>query len=158
MNAINEYWATLSRRDQAALFICSVAIGLAIIWWLLLEPSANTLANQKLSTQSTSESLARVREMALELKEYQTGGGPKVSSAPLSELIDRSLRLRGLRMSSFQPVREGEVRLRLEEAEYGKVIEWLYQMEYEEGLQAKELTVTPTRTSGRVSVSIRLAR
>ncbi len=158
MSAIEEYWMTLTRRDQIALLICGCAVSLAAIWWLILEPSAKALDSQVLSTQSSAERLTRVRDMALELQQYRSGDTTQVSGAPLSELIDRSLRGRGLQMSSFQPVREGEVRLRLEEAEYTKVVGWLHQMESEEGLTAKELTVTPTRTSGRVSVSVRLAR
>jgi general secretion pathway protein M len=96
--------------------------------------------------------------MALELQQYRAGDNTQVSGSPLSELIDRSLRSRSLQMSSFQPVRQGEVRLRLEDAEYTKVVSWLHDMETQESLTAKELTVTPTRTSGRVSVSVRLAR
>ncbi len=158
MNAIEQYWMTLSRRDQIALLICACAVSVAAIWWLVLEPSAKALDNQTLSTQSSAERLTRVRDMALELQQYRAGNTTQISGAPLSELIDRSLRSRSLQMSSFQPVREGEVRLRLEDAQYTKVIAWLHEMETEEGLTSKELTVTPTRTSGRVSVSVRLAR
>lgn len=160
MNSITNYWNTLSRRDQTALLILGVAIVLALIWWALVQPSTKALDQQALATRSSAESLSRVREMALELKQYRNSGDASDNSdqVQLSELIDRSLRAQGMNMSSFQPVREGEVRLRLDDVAYSSFIAWLIDMEAEQKLATQELTITPTRTSGRVSVSVRLAR
>lgn len=159
MNNLTNYWASLGRRDQTALLICAVAVSLALIWWMLIQPSNNALAAQQTQTKAAAESLVAVREMAQELKQYREASGTSTSSqAPLSQLIDRSLRTRSLTMSSFQPVREGEVRLRLDDVPYSTFIAWLVEMETEEQLMTRELSVTPTRTSGRVDVNIRLAR
>lgn len=159
MNSITNYWNTLSRRDQTALLILGVAIVLALVWWALVQPSTNALEQQEISTRSSAESLVRVREMALELNQYRTTGDVGDSDqVQLSELIDRSLRAQGMSMSSFQPVRDGEVRLRLDDVAYRSFIAWLVDMEADQNLATKELTITPTRVSGRVSVSVRLAR
>ncbi|GLS27111.1 type II secretion system protein GspM [Marinibactrum halimedae] len=160
MESINQQWQALSRRDQTALLVCSVALILAVIWWMILQPMSKAVDQQAISTRASADNLARVREMALELKQYQASGSSQSSgsNAPLSELIDRSLQTRGLKMSSFQPVKDGEVRLRIDDAEYTKFVQWLYDMEQQQKLTARELTVTPTRASGKVSVSIRLAR
>ena len=159
MNALTNYWMTLSRRDQTALLILSVALVIAIVWWLMIQPSNKALVNQEIQTRAAAESLARVREMALELKQFRSAGNTSSSSqTPMSELIDRSLRARSMAMSSFQPVREGEVQLRLDDVAYSSFIAWLVEMETEQQLATRELTITPTRVSGRVSVSIRLAR
>ncbi|WP_317932533.1 type II secretion system protein GspM [Halioxenophilus sp. WMMB6] len=159
MNALSNYWLTLGRRDQTALLLCALAVALALIWWLLIQPSNRALVSQEVNTRAAAESLARVREMALELKQYRAGNSDTSSTqAPLSELIDSTLRTRGMSLSSFQPVREGEVRLRLDDVAYSAFVAWLVTMETEQKLAARELTITPTRVSGRVSVSLRLAR
>ncbi len=160
MNAAINYWMSLSRRDQTALLICGVALGVAIIWWALIAPSNKAVVEQANRTKATAETLATVREMALELAEYRSGGAgvSRSGDTPLSELIDRSLRARAMVLGSFQPVREGEVRLRLDDVPYNNLIAWLAEMETEHQLTTRELTITPTRVSGRVSASMRLAK
>lgn len=159
MNSLSNYWNTLSRRDQTALLICGVAVALALIWWALVQPSTKALEQQTVSTRASAESLSRVRNMALELKQYRSSGDADNSAeVQLSELIDSSLRAGGMNMSSFQPVRDGEVRLRLDDVAYSSFIKWLVDMEANYSLVTRELTITPTRVSGRVSVSMRLAR
>lgn len=159
MNQLTAYWATLSRRDQTALLICAVAVAIALVWLLAISPSQKAVRGQAATTQAAADSLTRVRQMAEELNQYRTSGSTSgASSAPLSELIDRSLRSRAIAMSSFQPVKEGEVRVRLDDTSYQSFIAWLVDMETTEGLTTKELSITPTSASGRVSVAIRLAR
>ncbi len=159
MNSLSNYWNSLSRRDQTALLICSVAVGLSLIWWALVQPSTKAVAQQTVSTRASAESLSRVRNLALELKQYRsTNQADNSAEVQLSELIDRSLRAGGMSMSSFQPVRDGEVRLRLDDVAYSSFIQWLVDMEANHSLVTREITITPTRASGRVSVSMRLAR
>jgi len=159
MNAITNYWMTLSRRDQTALLICGVAVAVALIWWVLIQPSTRAVARQEIATRSSAESLSRVRAMALELRQYRASGDESgAAQVELSELIDRSLRTRGMSMSSYQPIRDGEVRVRLDDVPYNGFVAWLVDMEAEQQLTTKELSITPTRVSGRVSVNVRLAR
>ncbi|BFM09595.1 type II secretion system protein M [Halioxenophilus aromaticivorans] len=159
MNSLSNYWNTLSRRDQTALLICVVAVALALIWWALVQPSTKAVEQQIVSTRASAESLSRVRNMAQELKQYRMTADPSdAAEVQLSELIDSSLRAGGMNMSSFQPVRDGEVRLRLDDVAYNSFITWLVDMEANHSLVTRELTITPTRASGRVSVSMRLAR
>lgn len=160
MNQIKAYWDSRSQRDQIVLLFFGVFIGIFVLWWLVLQPMAKSVDQQRISTRNSSESLVRVRAMAMELQQLQKSGGNQnnQSSGPLSGVVDRSLQARGLRMSNFQPLKNGnEARLRLEEAEYNQVIQWLNDLESQHQIRAQELTITPSRNVGRVTVSVRLA-
>lgn len=159
MNQIKAYWDSRTQRDQIVLLFFGVFIGIFILWWLVLQPMVKNVEQQRISTRNSGESLVRVRAMALELDQLQKSGGNSANrrASPITEVVDRSLQARGLRMSSFQPLKSGEARLRLEEAEYNQVLQWLNDLESQHKIRAQELTITPSRNVGRVTVSVRLA-
>jgi type II secretory pathway component PulM len=48
--------------------------------------------------------------------------------------------------------------VRLEGASFDDALRWLHEMEYQEGLLLRELSVTQTGTVGRVNITVRIAQ
>ena len=158
MESLLQQWRILSRRDQTALVICALALVLAMIWWMMIAPMQSSIEQQRSSTQAAGESLGRVQAMASQLKTLRQSAGSRTSNMPISQAVNRTLQQRGLAMSNFQPIRDSEARLRLDNADYSKVIAWLVELEQSYSIYAAELTVSPTSVSGIVSVNVRLSQ
>lgn len=160
MESLLQQWRLLSRRDQTALLICGVALVCALLWWVVISPMQQSVAQQKSSTVAAGESYVRVQTMASELKSLRESGSRSSSNTdtPISQAVNRTLQQRGLVMGNFQPIRDNEARLRLDRAEYTKVVQWLIDLEQNYSIFSTELTVTPSSDSGVVSVNVRLSK
>jgi general secretion pathway protein M len=68
------------------------------------------------------------------------------------------LRANGLQMTLLQPGSNGEVRVRLDRAAYEPLMQWLYEMEYKQGITVTDLSLASTNDPGQVTVNLRLQR
>jgi len=59
-----------------------------------------------------------------------------------------------LQVSRLQPNSRGEIQVRLENAAFDDLLQWLHQMEYREGLLVREVSVTQTGAVGRVNATV----
>jgi len=61
-------------------------------------------------------------------------------------------------MSSFQPGANGEVRVRLDRAGYAPLMQWLYAIEFKQGIRVSDLSIASTNDPGQVMVNLRLQK
>lgn len=154
IEAFKEWWSNASSKDQIYLVVGVVCLVLYILFMGVLSPMYDKRDMQVRSHQTSIATLAKVKELAVQIKESNgSGGGSGVS---VVDLVDSSLRSHGLRLSNMQPSGRSDVRVRLDEVAFNSMLAWLHEMEIEKGLQIKDLNVSDSSTTGMVSVTLRL--
>lgn len=147
----------LPRRDQIALLLLLISILVYFLWIGVVATLQRQSEQQQQRTMASEQALVRVQGMVSEIGELEAQGVPERGvTSNLPQLVDRSLRENQLSMSGFQPGRDGDVRLRLESANFEQLMQWLYELEFRHGVKVGELSLLPTRQAGHVSVQVQL--
>src|SRR5690606_14069472 len=99
----------------------------------------------------------RVQILAAQIQQLRSEGNASAGEN-INGLIDSSLRANGLQMSGLQPGSNGEVRVRLDRASYQPLMQWLYELEYKQGITVTDLSLASTNDPGQVTVNLRLQK
>ncbi len=157
MNQIFTLLNKYNRREQMMLLACALAVSVYLLWLVVLGPIQNKRDQLLAANTASTQALGRVQIMAAQIQQMRDQG-TTASSANISGAIDSSLRANGLSMSGFQPGANGEVRVRLERASYESLMQWLYEMEFKQGISVSDLSVAATNAVGQVTVNLRLQK
>ena len=156
MNGFKEWWSQNSVRDQFAMVILGFCFGLFILYVGILKPFQTKRDTQLQVNESARASLGRVREMAALYKNQGNAAAAQTSGRSIVEIVDTSLRANSLRLTSMRPSGMNDVQLRMDQVRFNDLLVWLAEMEVNEGMQVKDLSVSTTDNPGIVSVNIRL--
>jgi general secretion pathway protein M len=155
---MKDWFAQLNQREQMSLFILSLAVGLYLLFVLLWSPLAGKRDALEVQNSAIAGSLARVDAMVSELLQLRDGGASVNTRRNLTSLINQSTSRMELQVSRLQPSSRGDIQVRLENAAFDDVLEWLHEMEYREGLLVREVSVTQAGSAGRVNATVRIAQ
>lgn len=158
MNAFKQWWDQNSSRDQMAILVLGICFLLFILYMGILKPIQEKRATQLNNNQSALNSLKNVRDMAALWTNRDASLSQNANQGSIVEIVDTSLRAHNLRLSGMQPSGLNDVRLRLDQARFDSLLEWLNEMEVSQGLQIKDLSVVTADEPGIVSVNMRLRR
>jgi general secretion pathway protein M len=153
LNFLNKY----SRRDQMLILGCGMAVALYLLWLLVLPPIQNKRDQLLAANVASTQTLGRVQIVAAQIQQARNAGAT-ASTENLSGLIDSTLRANGLSMSGFQPGANGEARVRLDRAAYEPLMQWLYEIEFKQGVTVSDLSIATTNDPGQVTVNLRLQK
>lgn len=135
----------------------AMAVAIYVVFVLILAPMANARDNLERQNQEAAQTLAEVRALA---SEYQglSGAGPGARSAGgnLTVIVDSTVKANQLKMARFQPSSLGDVQVRFENALFNNIVAWLNDLEANNGVLIKDLSLTPGAAKGLVNVSVRL--
>lgn len=157
MNQLLSFLNKYNRREQTLMLGCGLAVMLYMIWLLVFVPIEKKRDQLLAANTATTQTLGRVQIAAAQIEQARARGA-SASTENLSGLVDSSLRANGLSMSGFQPGANGEVRVRLDRANYESLMQWLYDLEFKQGVRISDLSVAATNEPGQVSVNLRLQR
>lgn len=153
LNFLNKY----NRREQMLILGCGLAVVLYLLWLMLLVPIQNK-RNQLLAANiASTQTLGRVQIAAAQIQQSRSARASG-STENISGLIDTTLRANGLSMSGFQPGANGEARVRLDRAAFGPLMQWLYEIEFKQGITVSDLSIASTNDPGQVTVNLRLLK
>lgn len=159
MNKFFEFLSRYNRREQTMLLVGGLAIFLYLLWKVLLVPLQDWRDQQLQNNASATQALGRVKILSARLEQYRSAArGAGQQDANISRLIDASLRASGLSMSGFQPGTGGEVRVRFDQVPYERLMQWLYDIEYQHDIGVTDLSMAATSEQGLVTVNIRLQK
>ena len=96
--------------------------------------------------------------MVSQLLELRKGDANPGQRRNLTAEINESTGRFQLPVMRLQPNSRGEIQVRLENAPFDKVLQWLHEMEFGKGLLVREVSLTQTGTDGRVNVTVRVAQ
>ena len=160
MNQINQLLALLNkynRREQMLILGCGVAVALYLIWLVVLTPIQSKRDQLLAANVASTQTLGRVQITAAQIQQASNAGA-NVSNGNINGLIDNSLRANGLSMSGLNPGSNGEVGVRLERASYSALMQWLYEIEFKQGIRVSDLSIVSTNDPGQVTVDLRLQK
>lgn len=157
MNQIFTLLNKYNRREQMMLLACALAVTAYLLWLVVLAPIQNKRDQLLVANTASTQALGRVQIMAAQIQQMRSQGNT-ANAGNISGVIDSSLRANGLSMSGFQPGANGEVRVRLERAPYEALMQWLYEMEFKQGISVSDLSIAATNDIGQVTVNLRLQK
>lgn len=153
LNLLNKY----NRREQMMILGCGLVVVLYLLWLVVLTPIQNKRDQVHAANTASTQTLGRVQIAAAQIQQARNAGA-NAGSENISGVIDTTLRANGLSMSNFQPGANGEVRVRLDRAAYEPLMQWLYELEFKQGITVSDLSIASTNDPGQVTVNLRLQK
>jgi type II secretory pathway component PulM len=155
---MKEWFVRLNQREQMSVLLLAVALFLYLLYMLVWSPLDQRREELLVQNAAIAESLVRVDAMVSELLQLRSGGAQPGVRRNLMSVINASTGRLQLPVSRLQPNSRGEIQVRLEDAAFDDVLKWLHEMEFQEGLLVRELSVTQTGTIGRANITVRIAQ
>lgn len=149
-------WRRLPRREQWALTGLGIALLMYIAWFTLLQPLREAVLSQQRQVAMLSEDLTEVQRLSAALTQARGQRRNLASPAQLPQLLDQSLRSNGMRMGSYQPAAGGEVSLRLDSVGFDALLQWLFELEFQHGVEVRELSISARGEPGQVAAQLRV--
>jgi general secretion pathway protein M len=154
---MKEWFAQLNQREQMSLLALGLALALYLLYIVVWSPLNSEREQLALQNTAIAESLVRVDAMVSELLQLRAGGVKTGTGRNLTSVINESTSRLQLPVIRLQPNSRGEIQVRLENASFDDVLQWLYQMEYTEHMLVREVSLTQSNTAGLVNVTARIA-
>lgn len=155
---MKDWFLGLNQREQMSVLALGLVLVLYMLYVLVWSPLATKRDSLVMQNTAISESLVRVDAMASELMQLRDSGAQVGAKRNLTQLINQSTARLKLPVSRLQPNSRGDIQVRLENAAFDDVLQWLHEMEFREGLLVREVSVTQTGTTGRVNATVRMAQ
>lgn len=152
------WFVNLTQREQLSLLVMALAVGLYLLFMVLVAPLDSAREQMAQQNRGVAESLQRVDVLVSQIMQQREGGAASGARRNLTSLINRSTSSYSLQVDRLQPNSRGEVQVRLENAVFDDLAAWLHQVEYREGLLVREASITQAGSAGRVNATIRLAQ
>jgi len=155
-----QWFDKLSSRDQLSVLAGAVAVALYVLivmLWLPLSAQQQSLLQQN---EQAALSLRSVEALAQQYKTLDGGGAKKAAGGGkrnLTSLIDRLVKANNLKMKRFQPSSTGDVQLRFENSPFNSIVNLLNQLETDNSIAIKDLSISPGSATGMVDISVRLS-
>lgn len=153
---MKEWFNNLRRQEQILLLVGAAAVALYIVFFWLLGPMSVSIANLQQQNRAAAETLVEVKQLAQEYQQLQGGTTAARPTGNLTRIVDTTVKNHQLAMSRFQPSASGDAQVRFENAPFNHVVAWLNELETENGILIKDISITPGTASGLVNVSVRL--
>ena len=158
MNKLKAWYANLAAREQLAVRIGAIVLGVLLLFGVLLLPLESAVSTAVKTRDARREDLAWMRVHAPEL---QAGGGTMMADtgeAPVV-LVDRVGREAGLgsALRGTQPSGTG-VRVQLEAAPFDTLVIWLANLDEHYGLAIDSISVDRAARPGVVNANISFAQ
>ncbi|WP_331344008.1 type II secretion system protein M [Cellvibrio sp. UBA7661] len=157
MNQLLSFLNKYNRREQTMILGCGLAVFVYMVWLLVFVPIEKKRDQLLSANTATTQTLGRVQIVAAQIEQMRSRGAA-ASTENINGLIDTTLRTNGLAMSGFQPGANGEVRVRLDRANYESLMQWLYDLEFKQGVKVSDLSIAATNDPGQVTVNLRLQK
>ena len=154
---MKEWFAQLNQREQMSVLALGLAMALYLLYVLVWSPLSSEREQLAVQNAVIAESQVRVDAMVSELLQLRAGGVKTGTRRNLTSVINESTSRLQLPVIRLQPNSRGEIQVRLENASFDDVLQWLYQMEYTEHMLVREVALTQSNTAGLVNVTARIA-
>jgi general secretion pathway protein M len=154
---MSTWFDNLKRQEQLLLVLAAFLVLLYVVFIVILKPMSNSVDELQLGNEQAKQTLQTVQNLAQEYKVLQKNAGGKTQgNKSLTRIIDASVKKNQLTMKRFQPSSSGDVQVRFENVVFNHLIAWLYELEHDNAVMIKDLSVSPGSASGLVNVSVRL--
>ena len=157
MDKLIQWWDNHDTREQMILGASGVALVLFLFYAFAVQPVIDWRATEEDRLSRALAESAEVKQLVARIKSVKETGGVVKANESLAQLINNSLTQNQLVMRGFQPGSKNDARLRLENVAYSSLTQWLYELEYQHGINIEDLSLTPSKFPGRLMVSVRVS-
>ena len=154
---MKEWFTQLNQREQMSVLALGLVLAVYLLYILVWSPLDSKREDLALQNLVIAESQVRVDAMVSELLQLRASGVKTGNRRNLTSVINESTSRLQLPVMRLQPNSRGEIQVRLENAAFDDVLQWLYQMEYTEHMLVREVSLTQSNTAGLVNVTARIA-
>ena len=145
-------WSAMTQRERYAVLLAASVVGLALLWWVALEPALQ-------GRKKLSERLPALRREAAQLaglaQHYKNV--PRATETDLAAYLNSSLAAAGFDANAAQNDANGRVVVRLAGADYGRLMNWLLEAQTQSHAQLQSANIKLAEP-GRVNAEFVLAR
>jgi len=155
---IKQWINQLSSRDRYTLIIGTVALGLILVYFMLIEPFLSSHNQLKNIVAAQKNTLDWMNKAAPEIQALRQQSTPVIKRPSLLSLIDKSTRSGALSKARkrIQPKGEQEVRVNFEKVSFTELIRWLGQLYNQYQVQVTKITIERQQAPDRVKVRLTL--
>ena len=154
---MKEWFLHLNQREQISVLALGLVLALYLLYMFVWSPLDTRREALQMQNAAIAESQVRVEAMVSQLLQLRKKGASPGLKRNLTSVINQSTARLKLPVIRLQPNSRGEIQVRFEDASFDDVLKWLYEMEYTENLLVRDVSMTPTGSSGRVNVTVRIA-
>ncbi|MEH6570820.1 MAG: type II secretion system protein M [Halioglobus sp.] len=155
---MNNWFSRLNPQEQLSLLLMSTVVVCYLLYFMVWAPIASKQEEMAIRNRGAVEVLQRVDAMVSEVMRLRDSGQTVSQKRNLTTVINQSTRNLKLPVSRLQPNSRGEIQVRLESAVFDDFLSWLHDMEYNQGLLVREVSITQAGTVGRINASVRIAQ
>lgn len=147
-----------SRRDQAALLLLVLALGLYALLQGVAKPLQLAEDNARLRLVAAGQSLAAVQSLAARLRGLQASVVPAKEAGNLALQVDAAAAQAGILVASMESAADGNsVALRVNGVPLAVLMQWLQQLAAD-NIVAQSLVLLPAREGEALGATLRLER
>ena len=152
---MKQWFKQYNQREQLYLLLCAAAVTLYLLFVGVWRPVVSMRDDMASQNERVAQSLLRVQTMVGELQQLRaTGGGQK--NLNLNQLINASTSKHSIAPTRIQPSSRGDTQVRFEDVKLENLLRWLYQLEFEDELSIRELSINQGERGGLVNASVRV--
>jgi general secretion pathway protein M len=156
VNRIKEDWQERPEAERRVLAMVGALMLICAIYFLIVDPVHIYKEKQQRLMTAETNVYSRVVPLVDRIKSISSVSGQVQEG--FATLIDNSLQENGLTMRGFQPGKNNDVRLRLNDVPYESLVQWLYDLEYKHNVVIEEMSVSPSKETNLLLVSIRIKK
>jgi len=146
-------------REQRALLLLAAALAVAAFWWLVWQPLYEGRSQAREGYVRATQTLDWIRANAPAVRESrQDSSSPASADEDWTSRINSSASAHELTLKGFTPEGPDQVRVMLETQPFARVIAWLQTLQSEQGVQASNIEISKSNSSGKVNVRATLTR
>ena len=155
---MKQWFLARSNQEQVIIVLLATVLGLFLIWQMLVAPMREKQQQLETRQQALSNQLQEVQQLAERYQQLEQQGESALQTGQqsLPNLVDASVIKHGLTLRRYQPSSSGTAQIRFENMAFSSIISWLYDLEVEQGVGIKDLSITDGQSEGLVNVSVRL--
>jgi len=157
MEKIINWWEEHDSREQMMIAVGGFIAVLILFFLFVISPIMDWHAQEKKRLAQARADVSEVQMLAARIQAKKQSGNSAKGGQSLAVVIDKSIQENELVMRGFQPGSKKDARLRLENAPYPALTQWLYDLEYKHKVKIEDLSLTPSKLPGRLMVSLRVA-
>lgn len=143
------WWHSLQPRERQLLSVSAVILLLSGFYWLIWKPLHTASTSQQQALQQAQQQLVQLQQALPALR--QAGVKTVRTGGSLQHIISDSARQHSIQVSRMQQQNE-QLQLVLEDVSFEKLVQWLYQLQYQQGVSLLNLELSNTDKSGIVRV------
>ena len=151
------WWYEHDPREQMIIAVGGAIAVILLFVVFIVMPIMDWHAREAKRLEQTKADVVEVKILAARVIASRNNTSNTTRQQSLADLINKSLSKNDLVMRGFQPGNKQDARLRLENAAFPALMQWLYELEYQHKVKIEELTLTPAAISGQLMVNIRVA-